>query len=128
MDGLMADLVGLEVELHTPMTRRDRARLGELLHDDFREIGRSGATYGRQEVLSSLPDDLSEATIKADRFRAELQCDSLVLLTYRTVCIGEDGAVAAHTLRSSLWQRSGDRWQMRFHQGTPTTPFDLDTA
>jgi hypothetical protein len=44
-----------------------------------------------------------------------------VLLTYRTVereLKGEE----FHTLRSSIWKLIAGRWQIIFHQGTPTSP------
>lgn len=34
---------------------------------------------------------------------------------------GEDGSLAHHTLRSSLWLKTSQGWQMRYHQGTPAT-------
>jgi len=42
MRDLLELLRGLEVELHHPGTRCSRARLDELLHPDFDEVGRSG--------------------------------------------------------------------------------------
>jgi ribonuclease HI len=39
----------------------------------------------------------------------------VALVTYRVERV-EDGST---TLRSSIWAREGDRWRMRFHQGTP---------
>jgi hypothetical protein len=41
----------------------------------------------------------------------------LVQVTYRTLKTIPGGKPQA-ALRSSLWIRSGDRWQMLFHQGT----------
>jgi hypothetical protein len=41
-----------------------------------------------------------------------------VLVTYFSRTTDEAGSRAA--LRSSIWKRDGDRWQMLFHQGTPT--------
>ena len=41
------------------------------------------------------------------------------LLTYRTWRRQADGS-ERHVLRSSIWKHDGRRWQMLFHQGTPT--------
>lgn len=61
----------------------------------------------------------------ADGFAlARLGPDS-ALLTYRSASVAEDGTAGRHTLRSSVWLRTALGWQMRFHQGTPTAPFDL---
>ena len=49
--------------------------------------------------------------------------DGVALLTYRSAEVGDDGEAARHALRTSLWVRGRDGWQIRFHQGTPTGPF-----
>jgi hypothetical protein len=45
----------------------------------------------------------------------------VVLATYRVV----DETRKQHTLRSSIWKLKDGRWQMVFHQGTPTKRIDL---
>jgi len=42
---LLEQLRELEVALHQPANRRDRAMLERLLHPRFREFGRSGRSY-----------------------------------------------------------------------------------
>ena len=37
--------------------------------------------------------------------------------------MNSDGDLFRHTFRSSLWQRMQHGWQLRFHQGTPTSAF-----
>ena len=51
---LLSQLKALEVELHQPVARGDAARLDALLHEDFREFGRSGATYTKADIVGSL--------------------------------------------------------------------------
>ena len=46
---LLLLLQALEVELHKPAARRDTTRLNALLHDDFREFGRSGAAHAKAD-------------------------------------------------------------------------------
>jgi glyoxylase I family protein len=58
-------------------------------------------------------------TIEA--FEAKAMARSVVLVTYRAVRFGEDGAPAARSRRSSLWRREKGEWRMVFHQGTPQT-------
>jgi hypothetical protein len=36
----------------------------------------------------------------------------------------DDGALERHTLRTSLWQSTGQGWQLRFHQGSPVAAFE----
>ena len=51
---MISELESLERELHTPQARRSRARLEQLLHPEFREIGRSGRQYSRDETIRLL--------------------------------------------------------------------------
>lgn len=114
----------LEVELHRPTCRCDPARYAAVLDPEFREIGRSGAAYTRDDILQSVrhntdPDALS--TLHADQFHLTRLGQTAALLTYRTI---QDGGERP-ALRSSLWRRDGEgRWRLVFHQGTPTRRFD----
>ncbi|QDZ13689.1 ribonuclease HI family protein [Humibacter ginsenosidimutans] len=105
-------VVRLERELLDPGVRADSARVAALLHPDFEEIGRSGRLWGRDTLIEELdgeqPSDVALEVLGADEPAA-----GTVLLTLRTT--GVSGA----TLRSSLWVRDGERWRLRFHQGTP---------
>ncbi len=117
---LLAHLQSLETELHRPETRSDAARLDALLHEDFREIGRSGVVYTNADVLAQLPmEAASPADIVAEGFELRRLGDAVALLTYRSAHRMEGGALDRLTLRASIWERSGREWRMRFHQGTP---------
>lgn len=118
---LLAELQALETELHRPATRSDAARLDALLHEDFREIGRSGVAYTKADVLAQLPMEVSPADIVSDRFELRRLGDAVALLTYRSAHRMEGGALDRLTLRSSIWERLGRAWRMRFHQGTPAS-------
>ena len=121
---LLLLLQALEVELHKPATRSDATRLNALLHDDFREFGRSGGAYAKAEILSRLPAEVQHAVFVADRFEVRTIGESVALLTYRSAHRRADGTLDAFTLRSSVWQHSTLGWQMSFHQGTPTSPYE----
>lgn len=123
---LLLLLQTLEVELHKPATRTDAARLNTLLHDDFREFGRSGGAYAKAEILSRLPAEVQQAVFVSDRFKVRAIGESIALLTYRSAHQQADGTLYAFTLRSSVWERSTLGWQMSFHQGTPTEPYELE--
>ena len=118
MSDLDQHLIDLETELLGAETRHNRARLEELLADDFREFGASGKIWDRPSVIAGL---LSEPAAPASSLTAtdfavrHLSGDS-ALVTYAVSSQGETGP--RHTLRSSIWLRFGDRWQMVFHQGT----------
>jgi ribonuclease HI len=102
----------LERELVEPAVRSDAARVAALLHPDFEEIGRSGRLWGRDAILEALAEDDAAAAEIAVLGTERIGADA-ILLTTRTV--DRRGA----SLRSSLWLRSGGRWRLRFHQGTP---------
>lgn len=102
----------LERELLGPLVRGDMGRTAVLLHPDFLEIGSSGRVWTRDAMMMALEDDPGERTeievLSSDRIGT-----SAVLLTYRSF------ARSGTTLRTSLWVLDGDRWRLRFHQGTP---------
>lgn len=121
---LLSTLRQLECELHQPNCRQNRERLAELLAADFMEFGRSGATYRREQTLRDLPTDPDPPQIQAQDFAVQSLSDSIALLTYRSAYINPSGELYRHTNRSSIWQQGSSGWQLLFHQGTPTDPFD----
>lgn len=123
---LLSTLKSLECELHVPTARSDRHRLDALLHDAFLEFGRSGAAYRKQDILDRLPATRDHACVVADRF--ELRClgEEAALLRYRAAHRLADGRLDRFTLRSSVWEKSAQGWQMSFHQGTPTEAYEPD--
>jgi ribonuclease HI len=102
----------LERELTEPTVRADSSRVAALLHPEFEEIGRSGTLWGRDAILEALEAE-DAPTAEIEVLGTERVGSDVILLTARTV--DERGA----SLRSSLWLRSGGRWRLRFHQGTP---------
>ena len=102
----------LERELLGPLVRGDMGRTAVLLHPDFLEIGSSGRVWTRDAMMMALEEDPGERTdieiLGSDRIGP-----GAVLLTYRNF------ARSGTTLRSSLWVLDGERWRLRFHQGTP---------
>lgn len=125
-DALLAHLRALEVELHRPAARSDAARLDALLHPAFLEFSSSGRSYSKADIIDQLLASPAHATVASERFSLRLLAPDVGLLTYRAAHLAADGTPERHTLRSSIWQRDGDDWQMSHHQGTPTAPFDLD--
>ena len=116
-------LQGLELELHQPTCRKDCSRLNVLLHDDFYEIGYSGKTHNKSEVLKRLPEQKSESKIYSQDYSLQDINEHSVLLLYKSAHVLENGDLQRHALRSSLWVYSNGNWQLRFHQGTPISAF-----
>jgi hypothetical protein len=123
-EDLLAALRALEVELHRPAVRADRANMDALLHADFVEFGRSGTVWTRAATLDEFSAPGASAhgpTIHAQDFELRVVADGLALLGYRSAHVDVEGGKDRWTLRMSLWQRNTTgAWQLRFHQGTPT--------
>lgn len=119
MNPLLPLLQALEVELHHPGVRCDRARLLALLHPDFHEVGRSGRTYDRDTVIEALLQERDMPAVVSDAFAVATLAPSVALLSYRSADLQPDGGRTRHALRSSLWLLGPQGWQLRHHQGTP---------
>jgi hypothetical protein len=92
----------------------------ELLAADFVEFGRSGAVYGRQQIVEALREERPAVRTMSD-FSVRWLADDVALVTYRSARRDSDRAEPVHSLRSSIWRTIDGRWQMVFHQGTPTS-------
>lgn len=68
---LLSTLRELECELHQPKCRGDRERLVQLLAPDFREFGRSGASYTLDDTLMLLPTDTTPCSILRRFYKQE---------------------------------------------------------
>lgn len=120
---LLETLRSLEMALHQPEVRRDRGRLNVLLHKHYREFGRSGRIYERAEVLDEFSGQPQTYKVWSQEYRVESLGESVALLTYKSAHVGDDGSLERYTIRSSLWLHTENGWQLLFHQGTPTAPF-----
>jgi hypothetical protein len=110
----------LETSLLRPEVRASRDALSKLLAKDFVEFGSSGRVYDRDQVIDGLVQEGSAPQVKrtAYEFSVRWLGEVAVLVTYRASRRMPDGE-EFQTLQSSIWQLTGDRWQMVFHQGTP---------
>ena len=116
---LLEHLSALEVELHHPGVRCSRERLQEILHPEFREVGRSGRAYTRQDVIDHLATSHSHPQVQSSNFALMSLGEGFALLTYRSVQLAPDASSTNQTYRSSIWERGVQGWQLRYHQGTP---------
>ena len=113
---LAAQLEILERELHNASVLKG-LRATELLADDFVEFGRSGRSYNKMQILEALGSESSDL-ITSSEYKLSLLSPTVALLTYKSQ---RDGNAETCTLRSSIWRKNEEAWQMVFHQGTPTT-------
>ena len=122
-DDLLSHLRELEVALHQPSIRSASDSLENRLHESFTEFGRSGRSYNKTEIMHHLLSEPPIETIWSQDFSVAEIADDVALLTYKSGHLDEHGKLTRHTLRSSLWLRTADGWQARFHQGTATDAF-----
>ena len=116
----------LEEKLHRPEIRQSPKAVAALLAKGFVEFGSSGTIYDdKDELIAQMAKEkaekLSSAVIACDYSFRSISPDA-VLVTYRAIRAIKEDSPARHVLRSSIWQRIDGRWQMVFHQGTPTAP------
>jgi len=102
-------VIAMERAMLTDEVRTDRAAMAALLHPDWQEVGRSGRLWTRDETLDVIGpiDPVGFEVVSTDRVGPDT-----ILLLWRTTTADRS------TLRSTLWLRTGGRWQARFHQGT----------
>lgn len=115
---LLDEIKDLECSLHDAR-RTDRQWLERVLHQDFREITRSGTLVERQETINALTAETSVLPIASCGFHLQTVDHQCIILTYKTAIMSESGPVRA-ALRSSCWVCNPTiGWQLLFHQGTP---------
>ncbi|WP_082393716.1 DUF4440 domain-containing protein [Bacillus sp. JCM 19034] len=93
--------------------------LNEHLSDDFLEFGSSGNVFDKNVQLDEARNDhalTSPIQYTVNDFHIKLLAPDVVLATYRTMRHNDH----KNTIRSSIWKCNDGKWQMVFHQGTPT--------
>ncbi|WP_281212827.1 nuclear transport factor 2 family protein [Shewanella insulae] len=115
-------IIELELALLSPEMRSDANVLDELIHADFLEVGATGISFGKPEVLARLPKEKSPA-FKVSDMQCRFLSENLAQLHYRACFKPVNEVDKRYSLRTSLWKCDGGRWQMIYHQGTPCAPF-----
>jgi ribonuclease HI len=103
------EVIRLECELLDPANRGDAGFLERVLHPDFEEFGASGWHWNRAELVAMMLADPGLPPSDPQDFRTARLGPEAILLTYST----------RTARRSSVWLRTANGWQVRFHQGTP---------
>jgi GNAT superfamily N-acetyltransferase len=109
----------LELRLLDPEVRSSAEEMTRLLADDFLEFGASGRMFDKALIVGSVSREEPVEFSVAD-FEVRLLAPEIALATYRLCSRTLAGESRRFSLRSSLWIRAGDRWLLRFHQGTLT--------
>lgn len=122
MNSLEEQIRQLEERLVNPAVRKSEMELNDLLADEFVEVGSSGKIYDKRQTIQTL---LEESGFRAmmTNFKILVLSADCVLLSYRAaISLNTDETKTVFSLRSSIWKRNGDQWQIIFHQGTPSNP------
>ncbi len=109
------ELKDLELSLLDPDTRRSPKSVAALLADEFIEFGASGEVYDKHQTIEAIAQP--GTNIVATEFTVRSLALNVALLTYKSM--SGSGEHRRHALRSSIWKRTDDGWQLVFHQGTP---------
>ncbi|MCA0172004.1 DUF4440 domain-containing protein [Bacillus sp. RAR_GA_16] len=104
-------LLHFEEELLSPQVRKNSSSLNVLLEDDFFEFGSSGTIWRKKDVVEG---GLSISEMTLSGFEIHPLAEDVILATYRV----HNKTKNQHTLRSSIWRKNEDQWQLFFHQGT----------
>lgn len=108
-----------EERLFQPEVRNSPDEIADLLADDFIEFGSSGRIFNKREIIASIKSEPPVHRSLTD-FHAKKISSDVILVTYRVARRVDDDKQEVHTLRSSIWKMNDGRWQMIFHQGTPS--------
>lgn len=110
MDG--AKVRAAEEELLTSATRHDAARLRELLHPDFVEVGRSGRRWTREDIIAALLEEKDRPTPRTDEWEVREVAADVILVTFRV-----EGRERS-SRHASMWIVHEGKPRLRYHQGT----------
>ena len=119
LDRVTQELAQREPIFHRPEYGTSRRDFDQMMDDNFWEIGASGKIYSRSAVLDVLEKcHASPVTeqFKVTDFGCRCISENTFLVTYQ---LEQDGGRLSR--RSTLWQFSGNRWKILYHQGTLIT-------
>lgn len=95
------------------LDKRNRAnkKVAYYLHSDFKEFGKSGKVYYKEDILNV---ELDAFDFKIYNFNQYKLAEDCFLCTYKL--LNENNHIV--TNRSSIWKYEDNDWKLRFHQGT----------
>ncbi|PKM77240.1 MAG: DUF4440 domain-containing protein [Firmicutes bacterium HGW-Firmicutes-15] len=116
---LNEQLLLMEEKLLQPEFRKSVKDLTILIADDFIELGSSGRTYNKQQVIAGSPTSPMVQMTLMD-FQAKLLAPGVALTIYRVAKHSKQDELLEYSLRSSIWILQEGKWRIMFHQGTPS--------
>ncbi|MFA0325078.1 DUF4440 domain-containing protein [Vibrio splendidus] len=120
-------LVEQEVELHKYEIRQNKADRERLIHPHFSEVGKSGNSYDYSSIVEMMETEKPSSTrVHSQNYECIQLEPSVQLLKYKSAIVDEAGEVSGYAKRCSIWVFTGTSWQLKYHQGTPCSPFKLE--
>ena len=110
-------LIELEKKLLNPAVRKSVEEFSQLLAEDYREFGSTGKVYNKKDTIEALKKE-PVGEISARDFKVNLLTPEVAIVTY-TAIKRDNSNIETASLRSSVWKKTGEKWQILFHQGTP---------
>ena len=117
MNDLKEVIYKLETSLLQQEVRSSVESLDALISNDFIEYGSSGLVYSKDIILKRLPQEVSPSYVLYD-FEIVVLSENIIQTRFKTDRINLDNTKTV-SLRTSLWRKSNNKWQIFFHQGTP---------
>jgi hypothetical protein len=114
-----AQLARLEESMWIEAARFNEAFMQNTLAPDFFEFGKSGKLHTRDAVLGTARRAI-DITLPLRDFGIRLLDENTAQITYISETGSRDDRLLAR--RSSIWSKTSQGWQLRFHQGTPIPP------
>ena len=119
------ELRRLEPIFHTKEFGTTVADFERRMAEGYFEVGASGRRYSREFILANLaeraPEDAAAAGWQCTDFGLLRLADDTYLLTYALQ------QWLRVTRRATLWRKTGEGWQILYHQGTLATGRGDDT-
>jgi hypothetical protein len=109
------EIKNLEELLLNPHIRRSIPDLSKILAEDFIEFGSSGRVFTKKEIIKSLQAE-TNLKLSLTNFKLKELDGYYFLATYKS--LREENGKKFYALRSSIWMKKNERYQMIFHQGT----------
>ena len=109
-------LISLEEKLLNPLIRKSAEEVFHLLSEDYLEFSSSEKIYYKKDALEALQKEHTQQ-ISAYDFNVNLLTPEFAPVTY-TAVKNDKTKNNATSLRSFLWKKTGENWQVVFHQGS----------
>ncbi|CAH0536639.1 DUF4440 domain-containing protein [Vibrio marisflavi] len=119
-------LIEQEKALHQHETRQSPTETTRLLHPTFREVGRSGDSYSYSSIIKMMEsEEPSSGYLHSQDYQCIKLEQTVYLILYKSAWVSDEGSISGFAKRSSIWIHEEDKWQMKYHQGTPCRSFEL---